>query len=98
VGTQINGRPEWVQYAALITFDFFLYPLSFSLLHFSIEGLLRSAAGIAPSEVVPNLPVGCAFKVAEFVKKRRQIEEEFSLPPDHVECCLTGACAFGCAA
>jgi hypothetical protein len=53
----LNGRPEWVQYAALITFNFFLYPLSFSLLYFSIKGLLRSAAGIAASEVVPNLPV-----------------------------------------
>lgn len=90
--TQMNGRPEWVQSggAALITFEFFLYPLSFLLLYFCIEGFLRFAAGITSSEVVPSLPVVCVFKVVESVKKRRHIKEELSLPPDHVEVLADG--------
>ena len=85
--TQMNGRLEWVQSgaAAFITVEFFLYPLSFLLLYFCIEGFLRFAAGITASEVVPSLPVVCVIKVAESVKKRRQTKEELSLPPDRVE-------------
>lgn len=81
---QMNGRPEWVQSGgvAIVTFEFFLYPLSLLLLYLALEGLLRFAAGITSSEVVPSLPVVCVFKVVESVKKRRQIKEE---PPDHVE-------------
>lgn len=84
---QMNGRPEWVQSggAAIITLEFFLYPLSFLLLYLAIEGFLRFAAGIAASEVVPSLPVVCAFKVAESVKKRRQTKQEISLPADQLE-------------
>lgn len=56
---QMNGRPEWVQSGgvAIITFEFFLYPLSLLLLYLGLEGFLRFAAGITASEVVPSLPV-----------------------------------------
>ena len=84
--TQMNGRPEWVQSggAAIITFEF-LYPLSFLLLYFCIEGFLRFAAGIAASEVVPSLPVVCAFKIADAARKRRETKQQLSLAPDQVE-------------
>ena len=85
--TQMNGRPEWIQSggAAIISLEFFLYPLSFLLLYFCMEGLLRFAAGIAASEVVPSLPVVCAFKIAESVKQRQQTKQELSMPPDRLE-------------
>lgn len=84
---QMNGQAEWVQSgsAAIVTFEFFLYPLSLLLLYFMFEGLLRFAAGIATSEVVPSLPVVLAFKAMETVEKRREIKHILSLPPDRVE-------------
>jgi hypothetical protein len=84
---QMNGRPEWVQSggAAIITFEFFLYPLSLVLLYFALEGFLRFAAGITASEVVPSLPVVCAFKIAELTINRKERKQKLSLPPDHVE-------------
>jgi hypothetical protein len=85
--TRMNGRVEWVQSggAAIITIEFFLYPLSFLLLYFMLEGFLRFAAGIAASEVVPSLPVALAVKSLEAVKKRQDAKQALSLPPDRVE-------------
>lgn len=84
---QMNGRPEWVQSGGVgvITLEFFLYPLSLLLLYLGLEGFVRFAAGITASEVVPSLPVVCAFKVAESARKRRETKRMLSLPPDQVE-------------
>jgi hypothetical protein len=84
---QINGRPEWVQSGGvvIVTFEFFLYPLSLLLLYLGLEGFVRFAVGIAASEVVPSLPVVCALKMAEAARKRQETKQKISLPPDHVE-------------
>lgn len=85
--TQMNGHPEWVQSGgvAIVTLEFFLYPLSLLLLYLGLEGFLRFAAGITASEVVPSLPVVCAFKVVESARKRQETKQRLALPPDQVE-------------
>jgi hypothetical protein len=85
--TQMNGRAEWVQSggAAMITLEFFLYPVSSLLLYFMLEGFLRFAAGIAVSEVVPSLPLVLVFSGMEAAKKRREAKRVLSLPEDRVE-------------
>ena len=69
----------------IVTFEFFLYPLSLLLLYLGLEGFVRFAVGIAASEVVPSLPVVCALKMAEAARKRQETKQKLSLPPDHVE-------------
>lgn len=84
---QIHGTSEAVQSgtAVLITLEFLMYPVSLIVLYFFCEGLVRFAAGVTSSEVVPSLPVVLVFKLVQIRERRRHATYLRSLPCDRVE-------------
>jgi len=83
----MRRTPEWVQSgtAVIITFEFFLYPLSILLLYFLFEGLARFLAGLITSEVVPSLPAVLVFKSIALLERKRTRDELSELPLDRFE-------------
>jgi len=80
----MRGTAEWVQSgtAVIITIEFFIYPLSLLLAYLVIEGLVRFAAGMVTSEVVPSLPIVLGYKLTTRLQRRREMARLRSLPPD----------------
>lgn len=80
----MRGTAEWVQSgtAVIITIEFLIYPLSLLLAYLAIEGLVRFAAGMITSEVVPSLPVVLGYNFITGLQRRREMARLRSLPPD----------------
>ncbi len=68
----------------MVTLEFFLYPISFLLFYFFLEGFARFATGLISSEVVPTFPVFLFFRLKSFINRRRAAERVSKLPPDSV--------------
>lgn len=68
----------------IVTLEFLLYPVSFLLLYFSLEGAARLLTGLVSSEVVPSLPVFLTFKIRNILHRRREAERVRQLPADTV--------------
>ncbi|MBZ5533345.1 MAG: hypothetical protein LAO20_18095 [Acidobacteriia bacterium] len=81
---QTAHASETVQSGVLIiiTLEFFLYPLSFLLLYFCLEGAARFFTALIGSEVVPSLPVTLFFSARDRLRRRHETQRLSSLPPD----------------
>jgi hypothetical protein len=84
----VTQRVSDVQESGLFiesTLEFLLYPLSLLLIFFTLEGLLRFAAGLISGDVVPSLPVSISCVVLHHRNKAREDQRLGALPPDTVE-------------